>query len=553
MNNIIKIKYLIRAILLTFALALSMVSVPLTAHAQTQSCLWIGAGDGMNFSDALNWSNCNNAAPSDGSSLVFDNTGIPDAPLLTNDLTDLSVNKLIFQGNNQTSNTYSLLGNPIFLSGGIESNTSDGASINFDITLISSQAFNLHTEAGSSSIFLGNIQSSNINIGVFDLTLQVFGSEGRFYVYDSFSGTGAVKFMSDIESYNAAINQDMSGFQGSFDFIQGLTTVPISNGFAALQNHIRNGATLVLWGNTSGTITTPISVEGSGAWGAGAISSMFNGSNTVTFANATLAGNTEVYVGAGATMAFTNLIHNDFTLQKIAYDTGILVGGHTGTSPVQVTIDQASNEPAKQLTVLSNQIVILNGVRSDATVTSGGTLKGTGTVNNLVVQNGATVSPGNSPGCVTVAGDLTEAGTMQVELGGTVVCSEYDQVKVSGTVTLNDGLVPLKQGLLELAFVNGFVASKGQSFMIIDNQGSSPVSGIFAGLTEGEILTSNAQRFSITYVGGTGNDVVITALGAVLAPNTGLQSFRGTYSLFGLVLITIGLVLLVVAKKIRTV
>ncbi|MEA2163511.1 MAG: hypothetical protein QOK37_1638 [Thermoanaerobaculia bacterium] len=50
-------------------------------------------------------------------------------------------------------------------------------------------------------------------------------------------------------------------------------------------------------------------------------------------------------------------------------------------------------------------------------------------------------------------------------------------------------------------------------FKIIDNDGTDPVAGTFAGLPEGaEFASGNGQFFRISYVGGDGNDVTLTAL-----------------------------------------
>jgi len=59
-------------------------------------------------------------------------------------------------------------------------------------------------------------------------------------------------------------------------------------------------------------------------------------------------------------------------------------------------------------------------------------------------------------------------------------------------------------------------AAAGQAFVLIDNDGTDPVSGTFAGLPEGAGLTgagfSGSAPFRITYAGGTGNDVVVIAI-----------------------------------------
>ena len=47
---------------------------------------------------------------------------------------------------------------------------------------------------------------------------------------------------------------------------------------------------------------------------------------------------------------------------------------------------------------------------------------------------------------------------------------------------------------------------------IVDNRGSAAVTGTFAGLPEGATVTIDTQEYRISYVGGSGNDVTLTAL-----------------------------------------
>ncbi len=52
-----------------------------------------------------------------------------------------------------------------------------------------------------------------------------------------------------------------------------------------------------------------------------------------------------------------------------------------------------------------------------------------------------------------------------------------------------------------------------QQFLILDNQSATAIQGTFNGLAEGATFTgSNGQTYKISYVGGTGNDVVLTQL-----------------------------------------
>jgi hypothetical protein len=77
------------------------------------------------------------------------------------------------------------------------------------------------------------------------------------------------------------------------------------------------------------------------------------------------------------------------------------------------------------------------------------------------------------------------------------------KISVSGSVTLGGPLV---------VNATGAPFPAGKTYLLIDNDGSDPVVGTFAGLPEGSIITSGGQRFSLSYVGNSGNDVVLSAI-----------------------------------------
>ena len=139
------------------------------------------------------------------------------------------------------------------------------------------------------------------------------------------------------------------------------------------------------------------------------------------------------------------------------------------------------------------------------------TLGGSGLVNGSVsVQSGGTVAPGNSPGILNTGNfDLLSGSTLEIEIGGVNAgntASDHDQVNVTGTVTL--------AGTLNTLQFNGFNPTSGDQFTIINNDLSDAVSGTFAGLAEGATISNflgSGLAATITYVGGDGNDVVLTA------------------------------------------
>lgn len=118
-----------------------------------------------------------------------------------------------------------------------------------------------------------------------------------------------------------------------------------------------------------------------------------------------------------------------------------------------------------------------------------------------LIQNGGTTSPGSSPGIMTVMGNYAlNSGSLLIELMGLTAGTGYDQLVVTGDVSL--------AGSLDLLL--GFIPSINDMFTIIDNQGPNAVIGSFL---EGVSLTVGGFDFSIDYQGGDGNDVVLTVVG----------------------------------------
>lgn len=134
------------------------------------------------------------------------------------------------------------------------------------------------------------------------------------------------------------------------------------------------------------------------------------------------------------------------------------------------------------------------------------TVKGIFTVTGTftVSSPGATLSPGNSPGIINTGNlSLTSGSNLNIEINGNAAGALYDQVNVTGTVNL---------GGANLVASLGYSPTAGHTYTIVNNDGGDPVTGTFAGLPEGTVFFLGANSFKISYVGGTGNDVVITAV-----------------------------------------
>ena len=170
-------------------------------------------------------------------------------------------------------------------------------------------------------------------------------------------------------------------------------------------------------------------------------------------------------------------------------------------------------------TIVSAGTLLVNGKLAVGTaVTNYATLGGTGTVNGAVNVIGGTLAPGYlGAGQMMLGSNLTFAAagstnaTLQVELGGTSAGTGYDQLALSNKTAK----VTLANATLSVSLVNGFVPAAGNTFTIVDNQGTNAISGTFAGLPEGRTFMIGQNKLQVSYVGGTGNDIVLKSYGTI--------------------------------------
>jgi autotransporter-associated beta strand protein len=207
--------------------------------------------------------------------------------------------------------------------------------------------------------------------------------------------------------------------------------------------------------------------------------------------NVTLAQNSPIYVGGGSALALSGAISGPGELLKVGSGKLTLSGNNIYNNETHVNAG----------TLLVNGVQPLSSV-----IVSNSTLGGTGTVGTIVVITNGTVSPGASPGILNSSNVTFNPLThFAVELNGTNQVSDYDQLNVTGSVTLDGTLT----GSV------GFIPDIGSTFTIINNDGTDAIQGGFQGLGEGAIFSLGGFQFQISYQGGIGsNDVVLTHLAA---------------------------------------
>jgi hypothetical protein len=173
-------------------------------------------------------------------------------------------------------------------------------------------------------------------------------------------------------------------------------------------------------------------------------------------------------------------------------------------------VDVALNAPVSTK-LLAGVLTVNSSLTSPlVTVQGSGLLKGSGLIIGNVV-NGGTISPGNSPGTLTINGNFTQsaAGTYNVDIFSP---QNYSRLVVTGHATLD--------GTLHLTLASGFHLTPGEKFVVLTaGQG---ISGTF------RTISSNSP-VTVTYVNGVVNvNAVSTAKVQQQQQQSGIHLSDGT-------------------------
>lgn len=576
-----KISALGSALLLSVSTLLSIGFNGTAFAAAAYTCTWTGATN-SNFNTAGNWTGCNNAAPvtSDGDNLVFDSTNLSADKILNNDITNLTVGTITFQGTNTNYYKFTLTGNGLSLSNGITQLSKNSNIIGINLTLLASQTFAI---SNNSSLYVGdynNTGGTTLALGGYNLTINGPTNCAATFISSTITGTGNIIS----NSYGLSLNAASPNYTGAVSVNQGMLSANDKQflGTGSSGVTVADGASIIYGQESDTTYSQPLSVSGNGFYNFGAIriSSPFIGSfcgqggpggsagsviHVILSGHITLSGNATAAFDNTYDLTVTGVLSGTNQLTVNPGSSGTLIINSSNntsqtsngnqTAPKQtVTIASGDNQSSVYVSVGTNQTYVIDGIRGFTNVSDGGILEGTGTVNGLDVASGGTVSPGHSPGCLTVTGDYQSTGTYLAELGGTTACSGYDQINVSGNVDLTDGAVPPTAfGKLSVVLYGGFKPAAGQTYEIINNQGAKPVVGTFTGLAEGAQFTVSGYVLKISYIGGTGNDVVLTVVSVPKTPDTGAGMINSNTILPVITIMGISASLIIISRKFKKV
>ena len=289
--------------------------------------------------------------------------------------------------------------------------------------------------------------------------------------------------------------------------ISGMALVTVTPSAAGNDLTITNGLDFATGTNQA------LVVSGTTNNGGTAIEAVALWNNTSVVINtAALAGNDTITIdSANNANGITNLTINTGTGTDVLTVTGTTTVAGTFTATVP-TVNLANNITAGTITGSASTINVNNNTAEiqDAISVSGtsstvniAAATYAGNVNATGGGKSVTLAP-DATGTVTLNGnlDLNAGDTLQIQIAS---LAALDNFVVNGTVALGGAT-------LSTSLLGGFVPTVGDVFTIVTNDAADAVSGIFAGLPEGSVIVLGSTRLKVSYIGGSGNDVTLTAL-----------------------------------------
>ncbi|GAB4172794.1 MAG: hypothetical protein OHK0024_09260 [Thalassobaculales bacterium] len=366
------------------------------------------------------------------------------------------------------------------------------------------------TKAGAATLLLNQTNTYNGGTTVSAGTLQLAGGtalhdsgavtvnggtldlDNTSETIGTLSGSGGVIALG---SGTLTVNQGANGaYAGNITGTGGLVKNGSATTLTLSGTNTYTGGTSIAAGTVAVSGGAALADTGSVTVAATAILDLGGSSETI----GALSGAGTVTLGAG-TLTVNQAANGSFT--GAISGTGGLTKAGGGTLTLTATSSYSGATAINAGTLAVDGALTGGGTVS---VNSGGTLGGTGSITGAVaVASGGTLSPGNSAGQISTGSlTLSSGATASFEINGTTAGTQYDQVVVTGTVSL---------GSATLSTSFGYTSSLGQSFVLISNDGSDAVVGTFNGLAEGAFFSAGGRTYQITYAGGSNNnDVVLT-------------------------------------------
>ncbi|HNB51326.1 MAG TPA: hypothetical protein PK530_05265 [Anaerolineales bacterium] len=217
-----------------------------------------------------------------------------------------------------------------------------------------------------------------------------------------------------------------------------------------------------------------------------------------------------ISVESAGTIIATNTGNITFIADQMLLDAANAISINAGTNGVTLrqrtngkTIAIGAADSAAQLGLTD---IELDRVTA-GTLTIGDTNSGAITISAVVSPlNYKTLAFGNNTSFATGSGFLSDIGP---------TAATYEKITVAGTLSVNT------TATLNFAATGGFTPAAGQVFTIVENDQTDTTTGNFSSRPEGSLISTflgSALTAQISYLGNTGNDVVVTVVN-----NTAIQ------------------------------
>jgi autotransporter-associated beta strand protein len=461
------------------------VTLTVAGFATGNTKSWAGAGTNSLWMNRTNWSL--NIAPVQGDALTFPAIGVLRTTNVNDFPTDTTFDSLFFVAPASAVLKDTISGNAIRLNNGVKVAPAAPAALNASGTVVISNRLSLNFSQAFTNVvdadvhFVGSVELglNTLSVGVRDGLPDIF-----------FDGT--------------------IGGAGQFETTgDGTVTLNASNAITG-NIFVNRGILVVQHARALGRVTDgPVQVGANGTLRLAASNAIFTGSSIVLTGRLEAASPgstlTPSLVVAGSSAVITNF--SGLSLQgSISNGTQLTLSGSGISRLDRKGLIRGSgllkNSGHLQADAFIQNVVQL-GIGS-----SSGTLSGTGNVNTVVCTNTTCIiAPGSPTDATNAVGALTfgslilsSGATLQMDLLGN---KHSDSIITSNAPTLGNATLTLKT-LTNLA--------PNQTFFLIRNDSAAPVTNTFANLPEGAFLGAINGNFGlqISYLGGNGNDVVVT-------------------------------------------
>ena len=392
-------------------------------------------------------------------------------------------------------------------------------------------AFTSNSTAGSATIINNGGTASGVSCGFTEfLNASTAGNAAITNNASAVSGAngGTTEFESTSTAGNAAITNNASavrGANGGFtEFFNASTAgnATITNNGSTVSggggeteffdNSTAGSATIITNGGTGGGLGGGTVFTGSSDGGTARAITNGNGSfdisglTTAGMRIGSIEGSGNYFLGSKTLAVGGNNLST--TVSGVIQDGGLSGGAagsltKIGTGTLTLT---GKNTYTGTTTINAGSLIVDGSIASQQTfVNAGAVLRGHGSLGGSLVNSGI-VSPGDSPGTLTVNRDYTQnsGGTLRIEVAG-LALNQHDLLAVNGHASL--------AGTLQLISLGGFTLHVGDQVTFLTANGG--VSGSF-GTVQNQLTTGTLVKAQIVELP---NAVVVEGLQSSFVPS----------------------------------